>query len=322
MNRECRRAFTLIELLVVIAIIAVLIALLVPAVQKVREAAARTQCTNNLKQLGLGCQAYHDSYRKLPPAYYARNNDWGNENQVGPNWLVLILPYFEQAPLYNQYASSIQSYPVDGNNAWRAIRSTTIPLLQCPSESNNNTLGTRAGGSWARGNYAANMGPHYVTGSAAFNQAIIFGASRGAQGPMMCNFGATLVSLSSQDGTSNTILLNHLRVGPDATDMRGSWAFGVPGGSTTAGHAVGDCYYPNDTNNNADDMLGCSNRPDLAMGCYNGGNGQGQARSQHTGQVIACFADGSVRAIRNSVDTSTWYCMNSANDGYPYAYND
>src|ERR1700738_372118 len=87
MNRPTRPAFTLIELLVVIAIIAILIALLVPAVQKVREAAARTQCMNNLKQIGLAVHNYHDARKSLPPDRIA--NDW-------PTWAVLILPYLEQ----------------------------------------------------------------------------------------------------------------------------------------------------------------------------------------------------------------------------------
>src|SRR5262245_14562273 len=100
------RGFTLIELLVVIAIIAILIALLVPAVQKVREAAARTQCTNNLKQLALACIGYADDHNKtLPPGgLFGRdaqgNFNWNWDNNQG-SWLVYTLPYMEQAPMYN-----------------------------------------------------------------------------------------------------------------------------------------------------------------------------------------------------------------------------
>src|SRR5215211_823513 len=102
--RSRQRAFTLIELLVVIAIIAILIALLVPAVQKVRAAAARTQCQNNIRQLAVALHSYHDVGKSLPPAVMmdASVADPANYNyNFGPNWVVLILPYIEQAPLYN-----------------------------------------------------------------------------------------------------------------------------------------------------------------------------------------------------------------------------
>lgn len=104
MARPGRKAFTLIELLVVIAIIAILIALLVPAVQKVRDAAARTQCLNNLKQLALACQNYHDTYKKFPPAVMSHSSIGNNiiygSSNFGPNWVVLILPYVEQGTLW------------------------------------------------------------------------------------------------------------------------------------------------------------------------------------------------------------------------------
>src|SRR5262245_47373317 len=108
-----RRGFTLIELLVVIAIIAILIGLLVPAVQKIREAANRMKCSNNEKQLALACHNYHDTVGELPPAIQMRNV--GNKviasgQPFGPNWAVLILPYIEQNNLYNSVANSIQNY--------------------------------------------------------------------------------------------------------------------------------------------------------------------------------------------------------------------
>src|SRR5437016_3764823 len=132
--------FTLIELLVVIAVIAVLIALLLPAVQKVREAAARTQCSNNLKQLALGLHNYHDVNRVFPPAgtiiQIPGSTTDASANSTGLNclgaagWGYFILPYIEQGPAYAQYNPKA---PYD-SPANRAVSSAVIPTFRCPSE--------------------------------------------------------------------------------------------------------------------------------------------------------------------------------------------
>jgi prepilin-type N-terminal cleavage/methylation domain-containing protein/prepilin-type processing-associated H-X9-DG protein len=129
-----RRAFTLIELLVVIAIIGILIALLLPAVQKIREAAARMQCTNNLKQIGLAVHNYHDSFNFVPPGYIDGNANPTStpDNDVGPGWgwAALLLPYVEQQNLFNQI--NLKQGIVVGSNA--AAAQTPLKIYQCPSD--------------------------------------------------------------------------------------------------------------------------------------------------------------------------------------------
>ena len=323
------RGFTLIELLVVIAIIAILIGLLLPAVQKVREAAARMSCQNNLKQLGLACHAYHDANDKLPPAVQVRGSvtPSNTNHNFGPNWAVLILPYVEQGNLFNQNSTAINSYLSDGNTAWKAIAGTDVKVYKCPSDaasSGNTYNGTgsyAAPNGWARGNYAANAGPldwsMRTSGSVIPNGSA---TSVGGAGPLRINFGQGLNRF--QDGTSNTMMIAEIRAGQLGTgatrDQRGSWALGQPGSSIIVQYSDKDCLGPNDTTPASDDIVDCE--PFAGAGCCKcPGSFQATARSLHTGGVNVCLGDGSVRFISNTISQPVWANLGSTEDGQTFS---
>jgi len=242
-SNRVRSAFTLIELLFVIAIIAILIGLLVPAVQKVRQAAARAQCSNNLKQLGLACHSYHDQYKVLPIGESNDDNrNWG--------WGTMILPYIEQATLFNQLQPLIVIWYVPGpntgygqalgfdvdnlntsnpcnivsyNNTNTILTGATIPEFMSPSDvwpkfttgiGNNNSLIQKT-------NYFGNLGTDiYSNGTGNLNT---WGPPTGANwtGVLMQsnNNNSTWAwsLLQIKDGTSNTALLGEATANANVT---------------------------------------------------------------------------------------------------------
>ncbi|MEZ6143428.1 MAG: DUF1559 domain-containing protein [Zavarzinella sp.] len=323
-----RRGFTLIELLVVIAIIAILIGLLLPAVQKVREAANRAKCTNNLKQLGVACHSYADVNSGLPSAMIAPGggglNRTTNAAGYGPNWLVLMLPYFEQDNLYRQQAASITAWMSNSNtnHNWRAIRGTVIKTLQCPSDSRNSAAYNGPGGNWARGNYAANLGPAGRNANDGGGNNAAYGLN--GRGPFWFTTRLPHNCMKvegMQDGSSNTIMVGEVLAGFNANDSRGTWAAGHIGASSVGRYASGDAQLPNSRNTGSDDVAGCPNPSPWQqnLGCWTGcpDNNQATMRSQHTGGVNAAMGDGSVRFIRDSIAQRTFYLLGSASDGQP-----
>jgi prepilin-type N-terminal cleavage/methylation domain-containing protein/prepilin-type processing-associated H-X9-DG protein len=315
-----RPGFTLIELLVVVSILTIQIGLTTAGVQKARVGAYRIKCANHLRQLGLAAHLYEQDFSSLPPAIqmkYARRGQFTLDSDprnpaYGPNWAVLLLPYFEQGNLYS--SANVAGYCQTGDQGWRRVRNTRIPILLCPADVNNQKPFEENGTAWARGNYACNAGPTWWPNTMdGLSAQEWFGS---ASGVMCINWGATITLLSNQDGSSRTLLFTEVRAGLDASDRRGVWAMGFPGSSVTAANAIGDCTHPNDFNAGSDDVMGCHDRPDLGMGCWLGcGSWQAQARSMHPGGVNACFADGSVQFISNNIDQLIWACLNSRDDG-------
>jgi prepilin-type N-terminal cleavage/methylation domain-containing protein/prepilin-type processing-associated H-X9-DG protein len=335
--RTPRKGFTLVELLVVIAIIGVLVSLLLPAVQAAREAARRSQCTNNIKQLALACMTYHDTRKGFPPALTysekaltARGSTPTNMAGVdgnpyhGPNWGIMILPYIEQQALYSRF--NLKEYVSADVN--REPRGQNIDTMLCPTDSAFNTQrfevpAALGGDNWARGNYGANSSlSHMQRDNVAYSPAhtdsapVWFGTgwatglswTRGIMG------GNTSLSIKQiEDGTSNTVLLVELRAGLTPGDRRGIWAMGMAGANSVWAYSTDDCLGPNYCASGADNILG-SNRAvaeggeglftQNCMGVSSTGSTSFQAgpRSQHPSGVTVAFADGSVTFISDNIE--------------------
>lgn len=337
-----RRGFTLIELLVVIAIIAILIALLLPAVQQAREAARRTQCRNNLKQLGLALHNYHDVFNLFPPRKGGSNWDGANNNSGNRQRLsgfMALMPYIDQAPLYNTVQKGDATVSEGGPCGWCGWSKWDVPIpaLLCPSDPGAAELRKV-------NNYVFCVGDTVGRASPSVNYRDTQ-TPRGLFGFRRC-FGVR----DCTDGTSNTIAMSEInRARTGRYDGLGFGSSirqedGVAEGFASIGDNPGQCltavsggYYTNPAvvknrggGNTWDGQMeyngfntvlppngpSCVNM-DTAC-CGDSVHGVLPPRSRHTGGVHCLFADGAVRFMSNNIDTGNLSAPNPTSGVSPY----
>jgi len=305
MSRKNPRGFTLIELLVVIAIIAILIALLLPAVQQAREAARRTQCKNNMKQIGLAVHNYHDTFLLFPPGNTTCAPGLGYAGWIatpgltGHSLFAGILPYVDQAPLYNTLNWSVLGVDYD-NTSGVATHATAIktvlPAYLCPSSPT---------GSLITYNLCIQAVTHYV-GIAGTTPS----ATAATSGTFFKNSSVKIAKMT--DGTSNVMM-----VGEYSGLAKGTSAATAQTLTDAINHRTGTAWYGGYDDGSATLIMGAYKTvvyaPNIVHGTAPTFNQS--LKSQHVGGIHALMADGAVRFISENINLNTLYYISDVADG-------
>ncbi len=322
--RRAKSAFTLIELLVVIAIIAILVALLLPAVQQAREAARRSSCKNNLKQLGLALHNYHDTFTLFPHNTHAFGN---NNTGCGPSWLVRLLPYLDQGAAYSQLdfvtaSDWTMQYQSSANAA--VVAQLRVPGLDCPSSPlpNTRSQATIANGTvvYQVPNYVAINGSYFQGGTTTviatpndaatspygntvYNGVIIKAGGRGQAVRMK----------DITDGTSNTMIVAeqanyHYDAANTKRDLRSA---NFSGGAWAAGRPEASGWTVNTTSI----RFPINYRGALLDGMSQAYHKHTLLNSAHSGGVQTLLGDGSVRFLSENINFATLTALADRGDG-------
>lgn len=300
-TRALRSGFTLIELLVVIAIIAILVALLLPAVQQAREAARRSTCKNNLKQIGVALHNYHDTYFTFPPGWVGAMGGvahTGMEDMAdltdfrnGFSWAAYILPMMEQGPLYDRVDWNNQ-IKVGANNL--STIATVLPAYQCPSDPKPNTFLLNDGVSdiqLATSNYAGIFGTRELE-DCEIGVGVVAGEQCTSDGMFFHN--STIKMRDVTDGTSNTLMVGErttfVEAGGDI--FYGTWAGLVTDTEEAAARFVGHTEHPPNENEHPEDF-----------------------GSSHRGGAQFILADGSVHFISENIDEGLFQALATRGNG-------
>jgi prepilin-type N-terminal cleavage/methylation domain-containing protein len=309
------RGFTLIELLVVIAIIAILIALLLPAVQQAREAARRTQCKNTLKQWGLALHNYHDTANCFPYGSMGLSITGSSTNNLG--FHVLLLPYIDQAPLYNQFDFNLPYSATAPAPSNAALNQRSTPLFHCASARQTDKMSNVAG-QWtvhyygvagAKGPKAAPQTGTYSAASTTANYTTAHG-NFATNGVLARNITSSFADIT--DGSSNTFLMGEISAAigqtPDTpTNLVSSWRPWIQGASAGNGGASYSCK-------NIYNSIGPSGYDSASTPNQNYLFNDVRFGSQHTGGAHFLMGDGAVKFVSENIDFATYQAAASKGD--------